>query len=113
LIGTNYCDFDCCVHQEDDYNTQAGFVFGSGFGFGLDDVDVDVDVDVDFNSNTYQHAYVRVVPRSFVVDEHTGDVFVSWEGFYKDCRRSPSNSDDDDSIIYSVVNSKSKKKNST
>mmetsp|Transcript_8061 Transcript_8061/g.20061 ORF Transcript_8061/g.20061 Transcript_8061/m.20061 type:complete len:689 (+) Transcript_8061:284-2350(+) len=32
-----------------------------------------------------RHAYAETTTRSFVVDEHTGDIFVSWEGFYEDC----------------------------
>jgi hypothetical protein len=31
------------------------------------------------------HAYVRTIPRSFAVDETTGEIFVSWEGFYQSC----------------------------
>jgi len=63
-IGWNECDFDCCIK---------------------DDV-IDEQWDEDTNTNyEYKHAYLRTNIRSFVVDEHTGDVFVSWEGFYKDC----------------------------
>ena len=34
---------------------------------------------------TYQHAYIRVKPRAYAVDHRTGEIFVAWEGFYKNC----------------------------
>lgn len=33
----------------------------------------------------HKQAFMQAVIRSFAVDEHTGDVFISWEGFFKDC----------------------------
>jgi len=69
----NECDFCCCTKA--DYERK---------GYS-DDAEL-------FNTNyEYRHAYVRTMARSFVVDEHTGDIFVSWEGFYRDC-----DDDDDD-----------------
>jgi len=34
---------------------------------------------------SHTHAYVRTIPRSFAVDKTTGEIFISWEGFYQNC----------------------------
>lgn len=61
-IEWNECEFDCCVQNDKiDEKWEEG------------------------TNNAHRHAYSETIVRSFVVDEHTGDVFVSWEGFYKDC----------------------------
>jgi len=54
-ISWNECMFDCCVKAED------------------------------IVADEYKQAFVRAFVRSYAVDEHTGDVFISWEGFFKDC----------------------------
>ena len=64
----NECDFKCCPYQGDTDDDP--------FAFGKDE-------DNPFSAHT--HAYVRTIPRSFAVDEQTGDVFISWEGFYQNC----------------------------
>jgi len=61
-IDWNECDFDCCVK-----NDKINQKWDEGANY------------------EYRHAYWQTIARSFVVDEHTGDVFISWEGFYKDC----------------------------
>ena len=66
-VDWNECDFCCCTkadYEREGYSDDAK-LFDANYEF--------------------RHAYVRTVVRSFVVDEHTGDIFVSWEGFYKDC----------------------------
>jgi len=60
----NEYDFDCCVQND---RMDNGPWWGSK------------------NYEDVQHAYKQTRTRGFVVDEHTGDVFVSWEGFYKNC----------------------------
>jgi len=58
----NECNFECCERNDKLYDS-----------WDEDHVE------------QYKHAYVRAFVRSFAVDEHTGDIFISWEGFYKDC----------------------------
>ena len=64
----NECNFKCCPYQGDTDDDP--------FAFSKDE-------DNPFSAHT--HAYVRTIPRSFAVDEQTGDVFISWEGFYQNC----------------------------
>lgn len=62
----NQCEFDCCpFNDEPDSN---GFVAHR-----------------DRHDWAYMHAYVRTIPRDFAVDKNTGQIFISWEGFYKNC----------------------------
>ena len=62
----NNCNFDCCpFNDEPDSN---------GYQAHRDRHDWE-----------FMHAYIRTIPRAFAVDEKTGDVFISWEGFYKNC----------------------------
>eukprot|EP00536_Pseudo-nitzschia_multiseries_P018694 jgi/Psemu1/293611/fgenesh1_pg.2916_\ len=64
----NECDFRCCLYSGN-----------------ADDDPFAVSKDEHNGYYAHTHAYVRTVPRSFAVDETTGDVFVSWEGFYQNC----------------------------
>jgi len=64
----NECGFKCCPYKS---NTDD-----DPFAYSKDEEN-------DYYSHT--HAYVRTIPRSFSVDETTGDIFVSWEGFYQNC----------------------------
>ncbi len=62
----NNCGFDCCpFNDEPDSN---------GYQIHRDRHDW-----------AFMHAYIRTIPRDFAVDEDTGQIFISWEGFYKNC----------------------------
>lgn len=61
-LSWNDCEFDCCVKNEKIYDKWDASV-----------------------GDEYKQAFVRAFIRSFAVDEHTGDVFISWEGWFKDC----------------------------
>ena len=62
----NNCEFDCCPFN--------------------DSVDSNGRQDHrDRHDPAYLHAYIRTVPRAFAVDKNTGDIFIAWEGFYKNC----------------------------
>jgi len=68
LVDWNECEFNCC--SKADYE-RLGFLTNAK----------------EFDTNyEYRHTYTKTMVRSFVVDEHTGDIFVSWEGYYKDCQ---------------------------
>lgn len=62
----NNCEFNCCPFN-DDFDSNG------------------IKAHRDRHDNAYMHAYVRASPRSFAVDSNTGDVFIVWEGFYKNC----------------------------
>eukprot|EP00537_Pseudo-nitzschia_pungens_P007131 CAMPEP_0172362718 /NCGR_PEP_ID=MMETSP1060-20121228/6258_1 /TAXON_ID=37318 /ORGANISM="Pseudo-nitzschia pungens, Strain cf. cingulata" /LENGTH=692 /DNA_ID=CAMNT_0013085279 /DNA_START=87 /DNA_END=2165 /DNA_ORIENTATION=- len=66
-VDWNECSFDCCIQR--DYELMGDTEAARRF-------------DHDYE---YKHAYARTSPRSFAIDEHTGDLFLSWEGFYKEC----------------------------
>ncbi len=68
VFDWNECDFKCCP-----YNSTT------------DDDPFQYSKEEENNYFSYTHAYVRTIPRSFSVDETTGDMFISWEGFYKPC----------------------------
>jgi len=53
----NECDFDCCP-----FNTER-----------------------DRHDPKFLHAYVLGKPRDFAIDEVTGEIFIVWEGYYKNC----------------------------
>ena len=62
----NNCNFDCCPFN--------------------DDVDSNGRQDHrDWHDWAYLHSYVRVRPSAYAIDHRTGDVFIAWQGFYKDC----------------------------
>ena len=61
-ITWNECDFDCCIQDDKIYDRWDDSIAAEN-----------------------RQAFVRAFARSFAVDEHTGDVFISWEGFFKDC----------------------------
>eukprot|EP00537_Pseudo-nitzschia_pungens_P011693 CAMPEP_0172387906 /NCGR_PEP_ID=MMETSP1061-20121228/5104_1 /TAXON_ID=37318 /ORGANISM="Pseudo-nitzschia pungens, Strain cf. pungens" /LENGTH=623 /DNA_ID=CAMNT_0013117657 /DNA_START=154 /DNA_END=2025 /DNA_ORIENTATION=+ len=71
VIDWNECNFRCCTVS--DYEAM---------GYSEDAKKLDNDDD------EYKYAYAQTVVRSFVIDEHTGDLYVSWEGFHKDCQQS-------------------------
>jgi hypothetical protein len=62
----NNCDFDCCPFNDnvDSNGHQANR---------------------DRHESEYLHAFVRTVPRDYAIDKDTGDIFIVWEGFYKNC----------------------------
>lgn len=62
----NNCDFDCCPFDDniDSNGHQANR---------------------DRHESEYLHAFVRTVPRDYAIDKDTGDIFIVWEGFYKNC----------------------------
>ena len=62
----NNCEFDCCPFNDD--------VDSNG-----------VQAHRDRHDSAYLHSYIRTVPRAFAVDKNTGDIFIAWEGFYKNC----------------------------
>ena len=62
----NNCDFDCCPFKNGPDS--------NGFHANRDRHDF-----------AFMHAYVLAIPRAFAVDDNTGDIFISWEGFYKNC----------------------------
>jgi hypothetical protein len=64
----NECGFKCCR-----FNSNA------------DDDPFEYSRDEENMYYSHTHAYVRTIPRSFAVDETTGEIFVSWEGFYQNC----------------------------
>jgi hypothetical protein len=64
----NECGFKCCP-----YNSNS------------DDDPFQYSKDEENNYFSHTHAYVRTIPRSFAVDDTTGEIFVSWEGFYQNC----------------------------
>lgn len=57
VFDWNNCEFDCCPFNDER----------------------------DRHDWAYMHAYVRTIPRDFAVDKNTGQIFISWEGFYKNC----------------------------
>jgi hypothetical protein len=57
----NDCNFDCCPPNDE----RGGMEHG--------------------NDSSYGHAYTRTCPKSFTVDDQTGEIFIVWEGFYKNC----------------------------
>lgn len=61
MFDWNDCNFDCCPP-----NDERG-----GMEHGKD--------------SPYGHAYTRTCPKSFTVDDQTGEIFIVWEGFYKNC----------------------------
>ena len=80
IASWNECDsLRCCTRTDRDENYDARVPWWGD----RDPADV-------------KHAYAQTTPRSYAVDETTGDVFVSWEGFYKDCTAGNNNNDDDD-----------------
>ena len=62
----NNCNFDCCPFNDD--------VDSNG-----------IQAHRDYHDDAFTHAYVRVTPRTFSIDHQTGDIFIVWEGFYKNC----------------------------
>ena len=61
MFDWNDCDFDCCPPNDE----RGGMEHG--------------------NDSSYGHAYTRTRPKSFTVDDQTGEIFIVWEGFYKNC----------------------------
>lgn len=62
----NNCNFDCCPFKDgkDSNGYQAHR---------------------ERHDSQFLHSYVRTSPRAFAVDSQTGDIFITWEGFYKNC----------------------------
>jgi len=78
VFDWNECDFRCCSHNNNDGNgtDDDPFVYSNSNNEHNNGA---------FNAYAHTHAYVRTIPRSFAVDETTGDIFISWEGFYQHC----------------------------
>ena len=79
----NECDFKCCHYIS---NT--------------DDDPFEYSKEEENNYFAHTHAYVRAIPRSFSVDETTGDIFVSWEGFYQHC--DPASPDQEKTLQWTI-----------
>jgi len=62
----NNCNFDCCPFTDD---VDSNGIYAHR----------------DYHDNAFMHSYIRVAPTAFAVDHETGDVFIAWHGFYKNC----------------------------
>ena len=83
VFDWNECNFKCCPYNSTtDYDP---FEYSDG---------------EENNYYSYTHAYVRTIPRSFSVDETTGDIFISWEGFYKSC--DPANPNQEKTLDWTI-----------